>query len=222
MNKKLLALATSIAILSGCAGTGSQTDRNNTAIGAVAGAVVGALAGGQMDNDGNRDRGRIVGALVGAAAGAGIGRYMDNQEQAFRNELATEQANHDIEIRRVTEDTIKLVLNNEVSFDHNAAVVKPTFHRSLNKMAQVLNKYPETQITVVGHTDSTGSESYNQSLSLKRADSVKRYFGSTGVNTYRMNTNGRGEYEPRANNDTKEGRSLNRRVEILVKSNPNS
>lgn len=222
MNKKLIAIATSMVILSGCAATGSTQDRNNTAIGAVTGAVVGALAGGQMDNDGNRDRGRIVGAIVGAAAGAGIGRYMDNQEQAFRDELATEQANHEIEIQRVTEDTIKLVLNNEVSFDHNSASVKPTFHRSLNKMSEVMNKYPDTQITVVGHTDSTGSESYNQQLSFQRAGSVKRYFSATGVNNYRMSTDGRGELEPRASNMSAEGRSMNRRVEILVKSNPQS
>lgn len=220
MNKKLLALGSSFLILAGCAGTGSQQDRNNTAIGAVTGAVVGALAGGQMDNDGNRDRGRIVGALVGAAAGAGIGRYMDNQEQAFRDELITEQANHEIEIQRVQQDTIKLVLNNEVSFDNNSSLVKPTFHRTLNKMAQVLNKYPESEITVVGHTDSVGTEAYNQSLSLKRAESVKRYFGASGVASYRMSTDGRGESEPRATNVNKEGRSLNRRVEILVKSKP--
>ena len=160
--------------------------------------------------------------LVGAAAGAGIGKYMDNQEQAFRDELTTEQANHEIEIKRVTDDTIKLVLNNEVSFDHNSSTVKATFHRSLNKMSTVLNKYPNTQITVIGHTDSSGSDSYNKGLSLKRAESVKRYFAASGVNNYRMNTDGRGEYEPRASNATSEGRSLNRRVEILVKSNPGS
>lgn len=216
--KTLLLGLSSVALLSACAGTGSQQDRNNTAIGAAAGAVIGALAGGQMDNDGNRDRGRIVGALVGAAAGAGVGKYMDNQEQAFRDELATEQRNREIEVKRVKEDTIQLVLNNEVSFDYDSASIKPGFRNTLNKMAQVLDSYPNTTITIVGHTDSQGSSSYNQNLSERRAASVKSYLAQKGIASYRVSTEGRGENEPRASNTTAEGRALNRRVEVFVTS----
>lgn len=216
--KALTVSTLSLTLLGACAGTGSQQDRNNTAIGAAAGAVIGALAGGQMDNDGNRDRGRIVGALVGAAAGAGVGKYMDNQEQAFRDELATEQRNREIEVKRVQNDTIQLVLNNEVSFDYDSSRIKPSFHSTLNKMSQVLEKYPNTRITIVGHTDSRGSESYNQSLSEKRSAAVKSYLSQQGVDAYRIDTEGRGESEPRANNINEEGRSLNRRVEVFVVS----
>ncbi|GAA6151969.1 OmpA family protein [Pseudoteredinibacter isoporae] len=217
-SKAFIVAAISAGLLSACAGTGSQQDRNNTAIGAVSGAVIGALAGGQMDNDGNRDRGRIVGALVGAAAGAGIGKYMDNQEQAFRDELATERRNREIEVKRIKDDTIQLVLNNEVSFDYDSARIKPSFHSTLNKMSEVLSKYPETRITIVGHTDSTGSDSYNQNLSEQRASSVKSYIAQQGVNGYRVDTEGRGESQPRATNSTADGRSLNRRVEVFVVS----
>lgn len=211
-----LAAVISASVLSGCSTTGSQEDRNNTAIGAAAGAVIGALAGGQMDNDGNRDRGRIVGALAGAAAGAGIGNYMDRQEDAFRDELATEQRNHEIEIKRVKEDTLQLVLNNEVSFDYDSSQIKPGFRTTLNKMSDVLAKYPNSKISIVGHTDSQGSAAYNQTLSERRAESVKRYISNNGVDGYRIDTSGRGESDPRASNINAEGRSLNRRVEVFV------
>lgn len=216
MRTKLLCLALTSTFLAACSTTGSNQDRNNTAIGVAAGAVVGALVGGQMDNDGNRDRGRIVGALAGAAAGAGIGNYMDRQEDAFRDELATEQRNSEIEIKRVKEDTLQLVLNNEVSFDYDSYKIKPSFHRTLNKMTEVLSKYPDTSITIVGHTDSRGSAEYNQSLSLKRAAAVKSYLSSQGINGYRIEAKGRGEAEPRGDNMNKAGRSMNRRVEVFV------
>lgn len=206
------------AVLAGCASqpaTEGQKDRNNTAIGAVVGAVAGAVIGGQLDDDGNRDRGVITGAVVGAAAGAGIGAQMDKQEKAFRDALAAEQRRSEIEIQRVRDDLLKLTFENEVTFDVNEASVKPGFYSSLDKVSDVLEKY-DSRARVVGHTDSTGSESYNQALSERRARAVKDYLVRSGVAEYRLTAEGRGELEPRESNATPAGRALNRRVELLV------
>ncbi|MBT8149537.1 MAG: OmpA family protein [Pseudomonadales bacterium] len=207
------------ASLVGCAtqpaGPDGQVDRNKTAIGAVVGAVAGAVIGGQLDDDGNRDRGVITGAVLGAAAGAGVGQMMDKQEQAYRDALAAEQQRSEIEIQRVKDDLLKLTFDNEVTFDLNQSYVKPSFTSSLSKVAEVMEKYDSTA-RVVGHTDNTGAETYNQALSERRARAVKDYLVSNGVADYRLTAEGRGEYEPRDSNATAAGRALNRRVEIFV------
>ncbi|NNC55681.1 MAG: OmpA family protein, partial [Pseudomonadales bacterium] len=216
MNKFYAALL--CALLAGCAtqqGTDVQKDRNNTAIAAVVGAVAGAVIGGQLDDDGNRDRGVITGAVVGAAAGAGIGAHMDRQEEAFRDALAAEQRRSEVEIQRVRDDLLKLTFDNEVTFDINQSAVKPSFFDSLGKVSEVLEKY-DSRARVIGHTDSSGSESYNQSLSERRALAVKDYPVRSGVADYRLTAEGRGELEPRESNATASGRALNRRVELLV------
>ncbi len=216
--KKLICLALAVT-MAGCATTpdsgGETGDRNNTAIGAAIGAVTGAIIGGQMDDDGNRDRGVIVGAIAGAAAGAGIGRYMDQQEQAFRDALEEEQRRSEIEIERVRDDLLKLTFDNEVTFDVNSAAIKSSFTDSLNKVGEVMVKY-QSLGQVVGHTDSTGSEAYNQALSERRAEAVSDYLLRRGVPAASLTAMGRGEFEPRESNDTAAGRALNRRVEIFV------
>lgn len=207
------------ATLVGCAAPqtgGPATDRNNTAIGAIVGAVAGAVVGGQLDDDGNRDKGTILGALAGAAAGAGIGQHMDRQEQEFRDELAAEQRRSEIEIERVRDDLLKLTFDNEVTFDVNRADIKSSFSSSLSKVADVMQKYQSTA-EVVGHTDSSGSEDYNQSLSERRAAEVVSYLTRQGVPSSSLSSSGRGEYEPRESNATEAGRALNRRVEVFVR-----
>ena len=208
-----------VAALSACATQpgpdGETRDRNNTAIGAAIGAVAGAIVGGQLDDDGNRDKGVIVGAIAGAAAGAGIGRHMDKQEEAFRDALAAEQRRSEIEIERVREDLLKLTFDNEVTFDLNSAAIKSSFTDSLNKVGEVMIKY-QSLGQVVGHTDSSGSETYNQALSERRADAVADYLQRRGVPGGSLTALGRGEMEPRESNDTAAGRALNRRVEIFV------
>lgn len=193
-----------------------KTDRNNTAIGAVVGAVAGAVIGGQLDDDGNRDRGVITGAVVGAAAGAGIGNMMDRQEEEFRRELEAEQRRSEIEIQRVRDDLLKLTFDNEVTFDFDSAGIKPSFTDSLLKVADVMQKY-DSEGTVVGHTDSTGAQDYNQRLSERRAQSVVDYLVSQGVYRSNLRAIGKGETEPRDSNATEAGRALNRRVEIFVR-----
>jgi len=190
---------------------------SKTAVGAVIGSVTGGILGNRVDED-NRTRGTIIGAAAGAAAGGGLGYWMDRQEQELRQQLADERAAHAIEVERVREDLLRLVLDSEVSFDVNSTAIKPAFHTTLAKMAEVLAKYEQNRLTVVGHTDSTGSEAYNQSLSERRADAVLWELVGRGVPRAQLTAIGRGESEPRADNATKAGRQQNRRVEILVQA----
>ncbi len=209
--KKLLLTSVILASLTACA----TDDPNKRAkYGAAAGAVAGALLGHSVSND---KEGLLIGAAVGAAAGAGIGNYMDNQQQEMEAALAAEQASHDIEIRRLQDESLKIDIASEVSFDFGKAGLKSAFMPTLQKVAGVLQRYPNTTIHVVGHTDSVGSESYNMTLSHHRAESVVDYFASQGVSSSRLVASGRGESQPRATNDTEAGRQLNRRVEIYVK-----
>jgi len=216
MSKKLAAAILPLVILTGCATTQGENDK--TTYGAIGGALVGAILGSQLDDDGNRDRGIIIGALAGAAAGGAVGNYMDRQEAAMRAQLEDERRRNAIEVERIKEDTLRLILNDDVSFDFNSAKVKPSFHKSLDKVNQVLSHYSSSNITIVGHTDSKGSESYNQNLSEQRAVAVKNYLTSGGVTANRLNTQGQGELQPRDTNTTSEGRARNRRVELLVQA----
>lgn len=202
--------AVSLLVVTGCA----TDDPNRRAkIGAATGAVAGAVLGHQLDDS----AGRWVGAAAGALAGAAVGNYMDDQQQDFETALAEERAAHEMEVQRLRDDTLKLTLDSEVSFDFDRASIKPAFRPSLDKLARVINEYERTVVHVVGHTDSVGPEDYNRRLSERRAESVADYLVANGVPPGRLRTEGRGESEPRATNDTEAGRQLNRRVEIFVK-----
>lgn len=191
-----------------------QDDPNRRAkTGAAIGAIAGAVLGHQMDHG----SGKWVGAAVGALAGAAVGNYMDNQQRDFEQSLASERGAHQLEIERLKDDTLKLTVDSEVSFDFNRADIKPAFYRSLDKLADVIVKYNRTVVHVVGHTDSVGSDAYNLQLSERRAMAVGDYLASRGVPRDRLRTEGRGEREPRASNASEAGRQLNRRVEIYVK-----
>jgi len=210
MKKLVLAVALT-SVLSACA----TDDPNQRAkMGAATGAVAGAVLGHSIEND---KGGLLIGAAVGALAGAGIGSYMDNQQQEMEAALAEEQANHDIEVRRLQDESLKIDISSEISFDFGSASLKPAFMPTLQKVADILIRYPRTVIHVVGHTDSVGSESYNIELSRHRAQSVVNYFVLQNISQSRLVTVGRGESEPRATNETEAGRQLNRRVEIYVK-----
>ena len=196
-------------IISGCVDDPNRRAKTGAAVGAVAGAVLGH----QLDDD----SGRYVGAAVGALAGAGVGHYMDRQQRAFEQELAMEREQQQLEIERMRDDSLKLSLDSEVSFDVDSARIKSSFKPSLDKLAGVLRKYDRTVVHVVGHTDSTGSDVYNQRLSERRAESVANFMTGQGVAANRLRTEGRGESEPRDTNSTQAGRQLNRRVEIYLK-----
>jgi len=209
--KKLVLVTLVATALSGCA---ANDPNQKTKAGAAIGAAAGALVGYAVDDGAG---GVIAGAAVGALAGGGVGRYMDNQQREMEAALADEQARHELEIRQLEDETLKIDIANEVSFDFDSAALKSAFTPTLSKVADVLQRYPNTIIHVVGHTDSVGSESYNQRLSERRAQSVVDYFSSRGVTAGRLYAIGRGETEPRATNETEAGRQLNRRVEIFVK-----
>ncbi len=203
-------IATAVVVTVGCA-----TDDPNRR--AKTGAAIGAIAGGILGNQSSSENGKIVGVGVGALTGAAIGNYMDKQQQKLQQQLAQEQANNQIDLTRIDEETIKLDVSSEVSFDVNKATIKPSFRQSLSKLAGIISEYDQTAVHIIGHTDSTGTQSYNQQLSENRAGSVGRYLSRNGVKRTRMRLAGRGESQPVADNTSSSGRSQNRRVEIYLK-----
>ena len=207
-----------ILLLAACTTHADGTQSaNKTAIGAGVGALAGGVLGNRLDK-GNRVRGTVIGAAAGTAAGAGIGYLMDRQEAELREQLASERTDHAIELERVRDDLLKLTMANEISFDFGSAAIKPAFKPTMYKLAEVLRKYDRNEITIIGHTDSTGSDSYNQQLSERRAAAVRDELSALGVPSDRLRAIGRGEFEPRADNGSEAGRQLNRRVEIMVQS----
>lgn len=218
MKKILLTILIAVFAVSGCATMDQQTKTTKgAAYGAGGGAVAGAILGGIIGRD---VKGAAIGAAAGAAigglAGAGVGHLMDKQEAEMRDALATSE---EVAVRREG-DLIALTLKGDVSFDVNSDVVLPGLYTELDRIAQILVKYPDTTIVIEGHTDSTGSDTYNQGLSERRALSVQRLLVQRGVSEYRISTVGYGETRPVATNNTPEGRQMNRRVEIRV--NPNA
>lgn len=183
---------------------------SKTAIGGIGGALGGYLLGDLVG--GRRDRTeKVIGAGIGGIAGAGIGAYMDKQERQMRERTA----GTDVEVVRQGDDLL-LNIPSGINFAYDSATVQPQFRGTLDKVAGVLSEYNRTYIDVYGHTDSTGSASYNQGLSERRAQSVADYLSTRGVQSARMATRGFGLSQPIASNETEDGRAANRRVEIKV------
>ncbi len=194
--------------------TGTTTDDPNrkTKRGAVIGAVVGGVAGAVIGNQsGNNRTGAVVGAATGAAVGAAIGRRMDKQEQELRQIEG-------VEVSRPSEGEIEVRLTSDILFDYNSAALRPASRTTLTELAQNFAQYPDNQIIVEGHTDSTGSDAYNQRLSEQRAGNVADYLIDRGVAARNVIVYGFGEAQPKSSNDTAEGRQLNRRVEIHIRA----
>jgi outer membrane protein OmpA-like peptidoglycan-associated protein len=176
------------------------------AVGAAAGAGVGAIIGNQT---GSTARGAIIGAVIGGAAGAVIGHQMDQQAKELEQNIPGAT------VTRVGEG-IAVSFASGLLYDFDSDVVKPTAGQNLRTLAQSLSKYPNTDVLIVGHTDATGSDNYNQSLSERRAQSAQLYLVREGVSNARLRATGRGETEPIATNDTEAGQARNRRVEIAI------
>lgn len=210
---KIITTVTSITLLIALSGCATDDPNRRAKTGAAIGAIAGAVLGHQVDGD----KGRFVGAAAGAMAGGAVGNYMDKQQRELEEQLAEEQRRNEIELERLKNNVLKVNLSSEVSFDVNKADVKPGFYGSLNKLANIVAKYDNTIVHVVGHTDSSGDDSYNQQLSERRALSVKNYLAANNVSADRTRIEGRGESEPRSSNATPEGRAQNRRVEIYLK-----
>ena len=199
-------------VLSGCAGYRTKAEKAAT-FGAAGGAIAGAILGQAIGHDtGATLLGAAAGAALGGATGAGVGQMMDRQETEMRDALAASEA---ADVRREGE-LLAITLKGDVSFDLNSDVVRPGLYNELDRIAQIMIKYPQTSILVEGYTDSTGSEAYNQRLSELRANSVKNLLVQRGVPAHRINTLGHGEDRPMATNATPEGRRMNRRVEIGI------
>lgn len=208
--RRLLVLGLAVVVVATSLSCSSWTkQQKGAAIGAVSGAVLGGVIG---DKAGNTAVGTILGAAVGGAAGAYIGDYMDKQAAELDQDL------EGAKVERVGEG-IKVTFDSGILFDIDKATLRPASQVELQKMAAVLNEYPDTNILLEGHTDATGSDEHNLSLSRERAQSVSNYLASLNVNPTRFSIMGYGESQPVATNDTAEGRQLNRRVEVAIYAN---
>lgn len=211
MARKFSVLLLATLFVAACAT--SQDDPNAKAkrgagVGAATGAVVGAIIGNQS---GNNRTGAVVGAAAGAAIGAAVGHRMDQQQKEL-------QQIPGVEVTRPSEGEIAVQLTNDILFDFNSADLRPESRATLRDLASNFQRYPDETVRVEGHTDNVGRPEYNQTLSERRAYSVKDYLVSSGMPSSRITAVGYGETRPKATNDTPEGRQLNRRVEIHIRA----
>ncbi len=214
MRRRGLLIAVSLLILAGCAAPETQTKTEKGAIyggagGAVAGAVIGQAIGHSTPST---LIGAAIGAAVGGLGGAGVGKMMDDQEREMRKQLAASEA---ASVAREG-NLLAVTFKGDVTFDTNSTVLRPGLVSEINRVATVLNQYPQTLVRVEGHTDSRGSDAYNKDLSIRRANAVRQLLAQRGVAETRMDAVGYGESMPVATNDTEAGRARNRRVEIKI------
>lgn len=208
MNSRILAGLLASSLLFGACATSPDDPYAQTKQGATIGAAVGALAGFFV-GDGELDE--ILGsAAVGAGLGAGVGVYMDKQQQDL------EQI-EEVDVERLDEETLRINFDSDILFAVDSATLSESSKWSLDEFAYVMREYPKTAILIQGYTDSTGSEEYNMRLSERRAQAVFNHLALREVETERMAAIGYGEGYPVADNNTAQGRELNRRVSILVK-----
>jgi outer membrane protein OmpA-like peptidoglycan-associated protein len=201
---RLIAASTMLALLSGCAVDGM----NKTATYGGLGALAGAVAGAAISHD-NRGKGALIGAALAGTAAAGYGYYADKQEAELRRQLE----GSGVGIQRQG-DAIKLIMPGNVTFKSSSSDIASNFYNPLNQVAASLKQYDQSAITIIGHTDSTGSRQRNMDLSQLRAQSVSNYLIAQGVAGTRVSTAGAGPDQPIASNSTEAGRQDNRRVEI--------
>ena len=197
-----------LASPSGCASWGSQ-QKKGAGIGAAGGGVVGGIIGHQT---GSTATGVIIGAVVGGAAGALIGNHMDAQAEKLAREL------EDARVSRVGEG-IAVTFDSGILFPYDSAELLPEARSNLRKLADSLQAEARTDVMIVGHTDSAGSDAYNQQLSERRGRSAQDQLTALGVTSSRLASRGRGEAEPIASNETDDGRRQNRRVEVAIYAN---
>ena len=217
---KLLSSAlagSALLILSGCVTPESAANSkpgDNTTAGTIMGGLIGAIAGMEMSSKGDRKKGAIVGAIVGAAAGNAIGQTLDEQAADLRRDLNNNQVN-------VTNTGAELIVTmpQDILFALDSAAVRSDLRRDLGVVAGNLQAYPNSTISIEGHTDNTGTANYNRILSQRRANAVADILVNNGVPPARLYAVGRGEDEPVASNLSATGRAQNRRVEIVIRPN---
>ncbi len=201
-----------LIVMTACAPPQTHTQKG-AVYGTAAGAAVGAIVGQAIGHDTKGTlEGAAIGAAIGGLTGAGVGRYMDQQEEALRQAMAASEA---ASIQRQG-DILAVTFKGDFLFDVDSSVLHLGAYSEIDRLANVLNRFPNTRIRVEGHTDSTGTEAYNLRLSQERADAVKRLLIARGVAPDRVIAIGYGESRPRAGNSTAQGRQLNRRVEVFI------
>ncbi len=206
---RIIITAILVALISACTTTdpytGEEKVRKSVKYGA-AGAVVCGLIGATRNSKSARN------AAAGCAAiGAGVGAYMDHQEKELREEL------EGTGVRVVRDgDQIQLIMPSNITFNTDEYLIKNEFYDTLDSVGKVLYKYKDTQLDVIGHTDSTGNDQYNMTLSQRRANSVAAYLENRGIPGNRLTVIGMGETQPIADNNTAAGRAQNRRVELYI------
>ena len=193
-------------LMMGCNATRTQ---KGAAIGGAAGAIGGTIIGKAA---GNKTLGTILGAVIGGSAGAIIGKDMDKQAEEIKDQIPGAK------VERIDEG-IKVEFNEKILFAFSKSDLSDSAKLNLDKLATALKNYPNTNIEIQGHTDSRGTEEYNMGLSLRRANSVRDYIISQGIDGARMTVKGYGESAPAYSNDTPEGMAQNRRVEFLITAN---
>lgn len=215
--KKIIAslsvMAFSLSGLSGCANmTETQkTTGTGAGIGAVAGAAIGAATAG-----GNTGKSAATGAAIGAAVGAGGGYLWSKHMEKQKAEMEQATQGTGVSVSQTADNQLKLDIPSDVSFDTNRYEIKSNLRPILDRFATTLNQNPVTTVTIIGHTDSTGTDAINNPLSVNRAAATRDYLVARGVATNRIAIDGRGSREPIADNNTVDGRAKNRRVEIYV------
>jgi len=213
--KKAVAGAVALAMTIGATGCADMNaEQRGTATGAGIGAALGGILGASTSHGGGGRAagGAAIGAAVGAVAGNIWSKRMESQKQAM--EQATRGTG--VQVSQTSDNRLKMEIPSDISFDTNRADIKSNFRPILDRFASTLNENPATTVTIIGHTDSTGSDSINQPLSVERASHTRDYLSTKGVSPTRIVVEGRGAREPIASNDDNSGRARNRRVEIYV------
>jgi outer membrane protein OmpA-like peptidoglycan-associated protein len=211
--KKLWSAVVIAAVLplGGCANMDQtqQDTAKGAGIGAAAGAVLGAMIGGSRE-------GAATGAAIGAAGGAIAGNVWSKKMQRQKEQMESATAGTGVTVSQTADNRLKLDIPSDISFDTNRYNIKPDFRSVLDRFATSLQENLGTRVTIIGHTDSSGSDAINDPLSVNRAASTRDYLTARGVSSSRIIIDGRGSREPIASNDTPDGRARNRRVEIFV------
>ncbi|GGY56637.1 hypothetical protein GCM10007387_43950 [Pseudoduganella albidiflava] len=213
--RKAVAVAVAAAMTVGATGCANMdsTDRG-TATGAGVGAGLGAILGATTGGGGG---GRAAGgAVLGAAAGAVVGNIWSKRMESQKQAMEQATAGTGVQVSQTADNRLRMEIPSDISFDTNRADIKDNFRPILDRFATTLKENPATTVTIIGHTDSTGSDSVNQPLSVERASHTRDYLASRGVSPTRVVVEGRGAREPIASNDDNSGRARNRRVEIYV------
>jgi outer membrane protein OmpA-like peptidoglycan-associated protein len=217
MKRAVIGATAAALFLSACGDIPKPSNRplENWESGALIGAGIGAAVGA-MAYKKNRTRGAVVGAVGGGLAGGAVGAYMDSQKRDLEKNLAQEIQAGQARVESLPNNVVRITMTNQTAFESDSAAVKSGFNSTLDKLSDVVVRYGKTTLTIVGHTDSTGSNDYNQKLSERRAHAVAQYFESKRVDPVRLALVGKGETQPVASNASEAGRQANRRVEIYV------